>query len=81
MAHHGRLEKFLSARTRSKDLVEVILQDVYLKLMAISDLSVIKNPSTYLNRLANNLLVDHYRQQELYQRWFTEQPPRRHRLH
>jgi RNA polymerase sigma-70 factor (ECF subfamily) len=74
MAHCERLEKFLSGRTRSKDLVEVILQDIYLKLMAIPDLSVIKNPSAYLNRLANNLLVDHYRQQELYQRWFTEHP-------
>jgi RNA polymerase sigma factor (sigma-70 family) len=73
-AHYERLEKFLISRTRSKDLVEVILQDIYLKLMAIPDLSVIKNPNAYLNRLANNLLVDHYRQQELYQRWFTEQP-------
>ncbi len=73
-AHYERLEKFLISRTRSKDLVEVILQDIYLKLMAIPDLSVIKNPNAYLHRLANNLLVDHYRQQELYQRWFTEQP-------
>lgn len=73
-AHYERLEKFLIARTRSNDLVEVILQDIYLKLMAIPDLSVINNPNAYLNRLANNLLVDHYRQQELRQRWFTEQP-------
>ncbi len=74
MAHSEELEKFLSARTHSKELVEVIMQEIYLKLMAIPDLAVIKNPSAYLNRLANNLFIDHYRQQQRLQQHFHEQP-------
>jgi RNA polymerase sigma factor (sigma-70 family) len=74
MAYSHELKAFLMANSRSPELVEVIMQDIYLKLMAIPDLSVIENPSAYLNRLANNLLIDHYRRQERYQKRMLEQP-------
>jgi hypothetical protein len=74
MSYSHELKAFLIANSRSMELVEVIMQDIYLKLMSIPDLSVIQNPSAYLNRLANNLLIDHYRQQERNQQRMLEQP-------
>lgn len=74
LAHRAELEKFLYARTRSRETTEVIMQDIYLKLMAIPDLSIIKHPNAYLFRLANNLLIDHIRHQNRQQQHFEQGP-------
>lgn len=74
LAHSGELEKFLLARTRSREVTEVIMQDIYLKLMAIPDLSIIKHPNAYLFRLANNVLIDHIRHQNRQQLHFDLRP-------
>ena len=74
LSHRDELKAFLMANSRSVELVEVILQDIYLRLAAIPDLSIINNPSAYLNRLANNLLIDHYRRQERNQQRMLQQP-------
>jgi RNA polymerase sigma factor (sigma-70 family) len=72
-AYSHELKAFLQANTRSDELVEVMMQDIYLKLIGIPDLSVIQNPSAYLNRLANNLLIDHCRQQQRHRQRIIEQ--------
>jgi RNA polymerase sigma factor (sigma-70 family) len=69
--HYDELKVFLMSRARDKETVEVILQDIYLRLIDIEDLSVIQTPSAYLNRLASNLLIDH-------QRWQARQLQRLH---
>ncbi|MEQ1540164.1 MAG: RNA polymerase sigma factor [Sphingorhabdus sp.] len=74
LTHSAELEKFLLARTRSKDITEVIMQDIYLKLMAIPDLGIIKHPNAYLIRLANNLLIDHIRHQNRQRQHFEQRP-------
>lgn len=66
--HYDELKAFLSSRSSDRDLVEVILQEVYLRLMEMPDLSVIQVPSAYLNRIANNLLIDQLRKQSRVQR-------------
>jgi RNA polymerase sigma factor (sigma-70 family) len=70
LAYSAELEKFLLARTRSREVTELIMQD--LKLMAIPDLSIIKHPNAYLFRLANNVLIDHIRHQNRQQQHFEQ---------
>ena len=72
--HYDDLKVFLMSRARDKETVEVILQDIYLRLIDIEDLSVIQTPSAYLNRLANNLLIDHQRRQTRLQRRLHDEP-------
>lgn len=61
--HSARIRGFLISRCQSIDLVEEVLQDVYLKLMSVDDLTQIKNPASFLVRVAHNLLIDRLRQQ------------------
>ena len=72
--HYNELNAFLRSRTADRQLVEVVLQEVYLRLMEMPDLSVIRMPSAYLNRLANNLLIDHLRKQHIRQRRTLDEP-------
>ncbi|WP_020564056.1 RNA polymerase sigma factor [Methylosarcina fibrata] len=74
MTHHASLKKFVLSRTRSREQTEVILQEVYLRLMEISDLSAIVNPGAYLKRMANNLWIDLQRRQQLRQKHMTDEP-------
>jgi RNA polymerase sigma factor (sigma-70 family) len=72
--HSASLRTFLMSRARDAETVEVILQDLYIRLMEIPDLSVIHTPSAYLSRLANNLLIDHRRRQSRDHRRLLDEP-------
>lgn len=72
--HYRELKVFLMSRTHDREIVEVILQDIYLRLIDIDDLAGIQTPSAYLNRMANNLLIDHQRQQKRRQQRLHEEP-------
>lgn len=61
--HYEKVRAFLISRCQSSDLIEEVLQDLYLKLMVIDDLSQIQNPASYLVRMAHNLLIDALRRQ------------------
>jgi RNA polymerase sigma factor (sigma-70 family) len=74
MDHYASLKKFTLSRTRSEEQTEVILQEVYLRLMEINDLSTILNPGAYLKRMANNLWIDQQRKQQLRQKYMTDEP-------
>ncbi len=74
-AHCAALKAFLMRRTRSEEVVEVLLQEIYLRLMEIKDLSVIDQPGAYLNRLAYHLWVDHRRRHQLEQKYFDPEDP------
>ncbi|MBD9355828.1 RNA polymerase sigma factor [Methylomonas albis] len=71
--HYEDLKAFLSANCRDQGVVEVILQDVYLRLMEMDDLSVMQTPAAYLNRLAHNLLIDHFRRRQRETQRFVEE--------
>ena len=73
-AHYQELKIFLMSRARSYETVEVILQEIYLRLIDIEDLSVIQTPSAYLNRLAQNLLIDDQRRQTRQHNRLHEEP-------
>lgn len=69
--HYAALKTFLMRRTNSEELVEVLLQEVYLRLMDIEDLSVINQPQAYLTRMAYHLLVDHRRRELREEKYFA----------
>lgn len=72
--HYEELKVFLTSRAGDRETVEVILQDVYLRLIDIEDLSAIQTPSAYLNRMANNLLIDHQRRQTRQRQRLHDEP-------
>ena len=61
--HYRQVKAFLISRSNSPDLIDEVLQDLYLKLMKVDDLSRIDNPAAYLCRIAHNLLIDGLRRQ------------------
>ncbi|MGH8499675.1 MAG: RNA polymerase sigma factor, partial [Methylococcales bacterium] len=60
---YEKIRAFLMTRSRSADLIEEVLQELYLKLMGIEDWSPIENAGAYLLRMAHNLLIDAARRQ------------------
>ncbi|WP_426992511.1 RNA polymerase sigma factor [Methylomonas sp. CM2] len=62
--HYQDLQRYLRRHCPDRESMEVILQEVYLKLLEMDDLSAIQTPGAYLNRLARNLLIDHYRRRQ-----------------
>jgi len=62
--NYDKVKAFLITRCQSNELIEELLQDLYLKLMAMDDLSIIQNPTSYLIRIAHNLMIDELRRQK-----------------
>jgi len=59
-AEHGRaLQAFFRRRIRSKADAPDLAQEVYLRMLRISDHEVIRNPVLYLYTVANNLVKEH----------------------
>jgi RNA polymerase sigma factor (sigma-70 family) len=56
------LKRFLLARTGSEADADEILQDIYLKIHALTDDQDIQNPLAYLYRIGSNLWLDRLRQ-------------------
>ena len=59
----------LKAKSRDPALAEDLLQDAFVRLLERqsddhSGSAAIQNSTAYLNRVANNLLLDHYRSQQ-----------------
>jgi len=53
------LRRFLIARLRDEQVADDILQEIYLKLERTSVGDPIENPSAFLYRVANNLVLDY----------------------
>ncbi len=60
-ANHGRLLRFVVARTRDPELAEDIMQDARIKLMRSDTPPHVENPVSYLYRMLENLVEDHRR--------------------
>jgi RNA polymerase sigma factor (sigma-70 family) len=57
--HRGALQAFFRRRLRSKADAPDLAQEVYLRMLRISDHEAIRNPVVYLYTVANNLLKEH----------------------
>jgi RNA polymerase sigma factor (sigma-70 family) len=57
--HRGALQTFFRRRIRSKADAADLAQEVYLRMLRISDQEAIRNPVHYLYTVANNLVKEH----------------------
>src|ERR1700751_4718782 len=57
--HRGALQAFFRRRIRSKADAPDLAQEVYLRMLRISDHEAIRNPVPYLYTVANNLVKEH----------------------
>ncbi|HWX34471.1 MAG TPA: sigma-70 family RNA polymerase sigma factor [Steroidobacteraceae bacterium] len=57
--HRGALQTFFQRRIRSKADAADLAQEVYVRMLRISDRDAIRNPVHYLYTVANNLVKEH----------------------
>ena len=57
--HRGTLEAFFRRRIRTKFEAPDLAQEVYLRMLRVSDADAIRNPELYLYTVANNLVKEH----------------------
>lgn len=59
-AEHGRaLQAFFYRRIRTKSDAPDLAQEVYVRMLRVSDMAAIRNPELYLYTVANNLVKEH----------------------
>src|SRR5450755_930332 len=69
--HRGALQTFFRRRIRRKADAADLAQEVYVRMLRISDQEAIRNPVHYLYTVANNLVKEHAL---LDQRWANSMP-------
>jgi RNA polymerase sigma factor (sigma-70 family) len=57
-AHRGALQAFFYRRLRTKSDAADLVQEVYLRMLRVSDADAILNPEAYLFTVARNLLTE-----------------------
>jgi RNA polymerase sigma-70 factor (ECF subfamily) len=57
--HRAALEAFFQRRIRAKSDASDLAQEVYLRMLRVSDTDAIRNPELYLYTVANNLVKEH----------------------
>src|SRR5450631_2895806 len=57
--HRAALQTFFQRRIRSKSDAPDLAQEVYMRMLRISDQAAIRNPVHYLYTVANNLVKEH----------------------
>ena len=57
--HGGALQAFFRRRVRGKADAPDLAQEVYLRMLRVSDHDAIRNPAAYLYTVANNLVKEH----------------------
>jgi RNA polymerase sigma factor (sigma-70 family) len=57
--HRGALQSFFRRRIRSKADAPDLAQEVYVRMLRVSDQEAIRNPVHYLYMVANNLVKEH----------------------
>ena len=59
-AEHGRaLQAFFYRRIRTKSDAPDLAQEVYVRMLRVSDMAAIRNPELYLYTVASNLVKEH----------------------
>src|SRR4030095_14404768 len=57
--HRTALEAFFHRRIRTKSDAPDLAQEVYLRMLRVSDADAIRNPELYLYTVASNLVKEH----------------------
>src|ERR1700730_10086252 len=57
-AHRGALQAFFYRRLRTKSDAADLVQEVYLRMLRVTDTEAIQNPEAYLFTVAGNLLKE-----------------------
>jgi RNA polymerase sigma-70 factor (ECF subfamily) len=57
--HRSGLQSFFSRRIRTKSDAADLVQEVYIRMLRVSDTDAIRNPEGYLYTVANNLAIEH----------------------
>ena len=57
--HRGALQRYISRRLRTKSDAPDLAQEVYVRLLRLSDTEAIRNPQLYLYTVASNLVKEH----------------------
>jgi RNA polymerase sigma-70 factor (ECF subfamily) len=57
--HRGRLRTFLGRRVRRQEDIEELVQEVYVRMLAVRDIENVRNPEGYLYTVAANLAKEH----------------------
>ena len=57
--HHRALQAFFYRRIRSKANTSDLVQEVYVRMLRVSDIDAIRNPEAYLYTVASNLVKEH----------------------
>src|SRR5262245_52087951 len=57
--HRAALQGFFQRRIRTKSDAPDLAQEVYLRMLRVSDADAIRNPALYLYTVANNLVKEH----------------------
>jgi RNA polymerase sigma-70 factor (ECF subfamily) len=61
LAKRDDLIRYFAARMRSREAAEDLIQDLFVRIRALDSTAEIENPSAYLFRLANNMMLDRLR--------------------
>jgi len=57
--HQSALQAFFYRRIRTKSYAPDLVQEVYVRMLRVSDIDVIRNPQLYLYTVASNLAREH----------------------
>jgi len=57
--HRGALQRYIYRRIRSKADAPDLAQEVYIRMLRLSDTEAIRNPQMYLYTVASNLMKEH----------------------
>lgn len=67
--HHGWLKGWLRKKLGCSDVAADLAQDTFLRLLGRYDGFSLREPRAYLTSIANGLLIDHWRRQEVERAW------------
>jgi RNA polymerase sigma-70 factor (ECF subfamily) len=57
--HRGALQRYITRRLRTKSDAPDLTQEVYVRMLRLSDTEAIRNPQLYLYTVASNLVKEH----------------------
>ena len=57
--HGGALQRYIYRRIRTKSDAPDLAQEVYVRMLRVSDTEAIRNPQLYLYTVASNLVKEH----------------------